>query len=472
MKPRLRERRAGRLAAHRARLASAYARTARPRFVRELAEFVRFPSVSGEPRHAPDVRRCARWLANHLRGIGLHDTQIVRTRGNPIVVASWRRAPAATTLLIYGHYDVQPAEKVNDWQQPPFEPAVRAGALYGRGASDDKGQMFVHLKALECYLRTSGALPVNVVCVFEGEEEIGSPNLRDFLRAHRAASTATAAVISDTPMLAPDRPTITESLRGALSVEIEVRGPRADLHSGNFGGAILNPLQVLCDIVASLHDARGAISIPGFYDRVLPLSRDERSYMARRGPTDAKILRDAGATRGWGEPGFSLYERMTARPALSVNGIVGGYQGPGAKAVIPACALAKISMRLVEEQSPDEIERLLRKHVASRTPPGAHIRIRTLFSAHPFSSRRQSALVRAAAAAYRAGFGAWPTFMRIGGTIPAAHLFARVLRVPTVLMGFALPDDGMHGPNERFRLANFFRGIESSIRLLARLASQ
>src|SRR5262245_13949393 len=446
-------------------LAVAFALSARPRFVRELGAFIRFPSVSAQPQHANDVAQCAEWLANHLRTIGLDHAEVVRTAGPPFVTADWLHAPQAITVLVYGHYDVQPAEPLSQWKSPPFEPVLRAGYLYGRGAADDKGQLFIHVKALESWLQATGSLPVNVYCLFEGEEEIGSHSLRGFL-AQRRPWNADVAVLSDMWMLGPDRPAITASLRGALSVELEVEGQENDLHSGNFGGAVHNPLQALCEIVAKLHDARGMIAIPGFYEDVRELTPEERTYMARVGPSDAQILRDAGAHRGWGEPGFSAYERTTIRPALSVNGVVGGYRGPGAKAVIPARAAAKLNFRLVPDQAPEEIDALFRSFIKRIAPPTVEVSVRTLFCARPFALLRDHLAVRAALEAFRKGFGVQPAFLRIGGTIPVAHLLQESLGIPTVPMGFSLPDDRLHAPNERFLLQNFFRGIDTSIHLL------
>ena len=329
-----------------------YAHSHRARFVEELIEFVRFPSVSAGPKHAGDLRNCAAWLAAQLREVGFDRVEVAPTRGVPIVYADWQHAPGRPTVLVYGHYDVQPADPLGEWRSPPFEPVVRGDNLLGRGAADDKGQMFTHIKAAECLLHTAGSLPVNVKCLFEGEEEIGSTNLPDFVRRHRKALAADIALISDTRMLAADRPVITELLRGALSLELELRGPASDLHSGNFGGCVHNPLQVLSEIIARLHDCNGRLTIPGFYDQVRSLTRGERVYMAAVGPSDAEILRDAGAGRGWGERGYSLYERTTVRPALSVNGISGGYQGPGVKAVIPSRASAKFNFRTRARSGP------------------------------------------------------------------------------------------------------------------------
>jgi acetylornithine deacetylase/succinyl-diaminopimelate desuccinylase-like protein len=449
----------------------AYAHRNRSRYVAELKDFVGFPSISAQPKHADDVQKCAEWLANHLRRIGLKRVQSVPTRRHPLVYAEWRHAPGRPTVLIYGHYDVQPPDPLQAWQSPPFEPIERGNDLYGRGASDDKGQLFTHVKALESYLRTSGALPVNAVCLFEGEEEIGSPNLTSFLAQHKGALAADVAVISDTRIPAPDRPAITYALRGALGLELEVRGAKQDLHSGTFGGAIHNPLQELCAIVARLHDADGHVAIPGFYDTVRAWSTGERAYMALSGPTNAEILQDAQADRSWGERGYTLYERTTIRPALTVNGILGGYQGPGVKAVIPARAVAKLSFRLVPDQDPRGIEQLFRQHIARMTPPTMRSTIRTKLMAKPALVNRHHPAMRAAAVAYRKGFGAWPVFLRSGGTIPVVNTLQERLGIPAVLMGFALPDDRMHAPNEKFHLPNLYHGIATCIWFLAEVGT-
>jgi acetylornithine deacetylase/succinyl-diaminopimelate desuccinylase-like protein len=450
----------------------AHAHTHRQRFVTELKDFVRFPSVSAQPRHDGDMKKCAAWLANHLRRIGLEHVAIVPTPRHPLVYAEWRRAPERPTVLIYGHYDVQPVDPLHEWRSPPFEPTVRGNDLYGRGASDDKGQLFAHVKALESYLHTTGRLPVNITCLFEGEEEIGSPNLTPFLARNRHALAADCAVMSDTRILAPDSPAITYALRGGISLELEVRGPQQDLHSGTFGGAVHNPLQVLCDIIAHLHDASGRVTIPGFYDRVRRWNAAERAYMACAGPTDAQILRDARVPKGWGEHGYTLYERTTIRPALSVIGIAGGYQGPGVKAAIPARAAAKLNFRLVPDQDPAEIDRLFRQYIARMTPPAVRSAIRTVLVAKPAVVNRRHPAMRAAAAAYRKGFGASPVFLRSGGTIPVVNTLQEMLRIPTVLMGFALPDDRMHAPNEKFHLPNFYHGIATCIWFLAAVGAQ
>lgn len=450
----------------------AYARRNRPRFLTELKELVRFPTVSSQPSHSADIRRCASWLAAHLRRIGLERAQVLPTRGHPLVYAEWKQAPGRPTVLIYGHYDVVPAEPLERWRTPPFEPSVQDSNLYGRGVCDDKGQFFAHIKALESYLRSARALPVNVKCLLEGEEEIGSPNLAGFITRNKSHLRADVAIISDTRMLAANRPAISYAQRGVLSLEWEVRGPRQDLHSGNFGGAVLNPLDALSRMIASLHDDRGRIAIPGFYDDVRAWGEKERAYMASTGPSDRSILQDGKVETGWGEAGYTLYERTTLRPALTLNGIAGGYQGPGVKAVIPARALAKLGFRLVPDQHPREIEHLFRRHVARITPPGVTSTVRAIGRANPALVDRTDPFLKAARRAFRHGFGTPAVFIRSGGTIPVVATFRDVLKIPTVLMGFALPDDRIHAPNEKFHLPNFFRGVSTSIWFLAAVGSR
>jgi acetylornithine deacetylase/succinyl-diaminopimelate desuccinylase-like protein len=444
----------------------------RRRFVTELKEFVRIPSVSSQPKHAPDVKRCADWLATHLRQIGLENVRVINTPRHPIVSADWLHAPAGPTVLVYGHYDVQPVEPLNEWRTPPFEPTVREQNLYGRGACDDKGQLFAHLKAIEFYLRNSRRLPVNLKCLFEGEEEVGSPNLKPFVARERRALACDAVVMSDTRMLGPDRPAITYALRGALSLELEIAGASGDLHSGNYGGALHNPAQALSEIIAKLHDPRGRIVIPGFYDRVRCWGRQEREYMARVGPSDKEILHHGRALRGWGEHGYTLYERTTTRPALNVTGITAGHQGAGGKSIVPARAVAKIDIRLVPDQEPLEIEQLFRAHVCRVTPGAVRSGVRTFFRTKPALVNRNHPAMRAAFAAYREGFGVSPVFVRSGGSIPVVNEFQELLGAPTILMGFALPDDRIHAPNEKFHLPNFFKGIETCIALLREIAKQ
>jgi len=441
----------------------AYAKTHPSRFLNELMAFVRFPSVSSQPKHRDAVRNCGGWLAGHLRQIGLENVQLISTARHPIVYGEWLHAPARPRLLIYGHYDVQPADPLHEWRTPPFEPTLRGDNLYGRGASDDKGQLFCHIKALEAYLRTTGRLPLNVICLFEGEEEIGSINLLPFVERHRRVLAADTAVISDTRILGPDHPAITHALRGSLSLELEVTGPRQDLHSGSFGGGVLNPIQALCEILARLHKPDGRIAIPGIYQDVKEWGQQERAYMKSVGASDHQILRDAGVTQSWGEEGFSLYERTTLRPAFTINGITGGHQGPGGKGIIPARASAKISFRLAPNQDPGRVERQFRQYINCLKPAGVQTEVRKYFGTRPTVLSRRHPMMRAAALAYEHGFGSKPVFLRSGGTIPVVNIFQDVLNVPTALMGFALPDDRMHAPNEKFYLGNFYRGINTCI---------
>jgi acetylornithine deacetylase/succinyl-diaminopimelate desuccinylase-like protein len=452
--------------------AIAYARANRPRFLAELKDFIRIPSISVQPRHAVDVKKCAKWLAEHLKKIGLERVRMVPAAGGPMVYGQWLRAAGRPTVLVYGHYDVQPVDPVSQWQTPPFDPLVKGGNLHGRGASDDKGQMFTHVKAMESYLRGGGGLPVNVKCLFEGEEELLSPSLPGFVERNRRALASDVAVLSDAPMLGPNRPTLTYSTRGQLGLELEVLGPRHDLHCGNFGGALHNPLQALCEILAQLYDKDGHVAIPGFYQRVRLASEREREYMQHSGPPDEQILHDAETESGWGERGYSLYERVAVRPALTINGISGGYQGVGGKGVIPARALAKLSFRLVPEQEPREVERLFRRHIARITPKAVKCAVRVQSSSNPAVIDRRHPALRAARMAYRKGFGRTPVFLRLGGSIPAVSIFQRVLGAPTVLMGYALPTNRIHAPNEIFPLPDFYKGIETNIWFLSQMGKE
>ena len=459
------------MAATEAARAVRYARSNASRFLAELREFIRFPSVSSDPARAADVRGCAIWLAGHLRSIGLTDARVIPTRRHPLVLAHSPAVPQRPRVLIYGHYDVQPADPLSEWRSPPFRPMVRGEYLYGRGASDDKGQLFAHVKALESWLRQERGPPLNVTCVFEGEEESGSGNLLRFARENPRALAADAVVISDMPMAGRGRPAITYAMRGSLSLELEVRGPRRDLHSGIFGGAVLNPLQALADVIHRLHAPDGRVSIPGFYRDVRRWSQAERAYMASVGPSDKQVAETAGVRAGWGEPGFTHYEHTTIRPALTVNGISGGHAGAGSKAVIPSRASAKLSFRLVPDQDPDDVERLLRRQIATLTPPTCEVSVRREFGSEPVLIDRASWPVRSAYLACRSVFATAPVFLRLGGTIPIIGALQQLIDAPIVLMGFALPDDGLHAPNERFHVPTFYQAIEACTLFLAGLAA-
>jgi acetylornithine deacetylase/succinyl-diaminopimelate desuccinylase-like protein len=436
-----------------------------------VAELVRIPSVSTKPENAADVRRAATWLCTRLRATGMQ-ASIVETARHPAVLAHWRRLRDRPTLLVYGHYDVQPAEPMEAWSSPPFAPQVRGSELYGRGASDDKGQLLAHVAALQSYLATTGGLPVNVVCLFEGEEEIGSPNLADLLRRHREALRADVAVLSDTSMPSPRQPAVTYGLRGLLTCEIEVCGAGHDGHSGTFGGAIANPLHGICRLVDSLHDGDGRIAVEGFDRRIRAVPPAERARLRRDGPDDAAILRDAGAEEAAGEPGWSAFERTVLRPSLSVTGIAGGFSGPGVKGVIPARAVAKLSLRLVPEQRPDEVAELLRAHLGRvELPAGLRCGMRVLAAAPAVVVDPEQPAMRAAGRACRQGFGRAPVFLRSGGTIPAVHLFREHLGIDTVLLGFGLREDRPHAPDERLHIPNFLRGVRTAIHLYGALAA-
>jgi acetylornithine deacetylase/succinyl-diaminopimelate desuccinylase-like protein len=434
-----------------------------------LEELVRIPSVSADPRHAPDVRRCATRLVHHLRRIGMEHVRVVATAGAPFVYGDWCHRPGRPTVLVYGHYDVQPADPLAAWSSPPFQPTCRGPYLYGRGASDDKGQLCAHLAVIEAWMQGPGGPPVNVRCLLDGEEEVGSPHLAGFLATARDQLRSDVVVISDTRMAGRGRPAVTVGLRGLLTAELEVAGPGADLHAGTFGGAVHNPAQVLAELVAGLHHPDGRVAIAGFYDRVRPRSRAERAVLAASAPTDDSVRRQAGVGREWGEPGWSLHERTTLRPAVTVNGITAGYAGPGSKSVIPARATAKLGIRLVADQRPAEVEELLRKHLARTTPATVRATLRTGSRVRPAVFDTRSPAMAAVARACLRGFGARPVPLFSGGTIPAAGMLQARLRVPVVLLGLALPDDGAHAPNERFHLPTLWCGIDTLVWLLAEL---
>jgi acetylornithine deacetylase/succinyl-diaminopimelate desuccinylase-like protein len=448
------------------------ARGEREAALARLMELVAIPSVSTVPELAGEVRRAADWVAARMRAVGLGGVRVDDTAGHPVVYGEWLGAPGAPTALIYGHYDVQPPEPLELWTTPPFEPTLRDGYLYARGASDDKGQALLHLEAIGAWMATTGRLPVNVKVFIEGEEEVGSPNLAPWLQDHAAGLAADVAVISDTAIVAADQPSITYGLRGLAYMEIEVSGPNQDLHSGQFGGAVLNPANALCRIIAALHDAHGRVTVPGFYDRVRPLEDAERAELARV-PFDLGAYRAAaGPAAGWGEEGYSVLERLGARPTLDVNGLWSGWTGPGAKTVLPARASAKVSMRLVPDQDPDEIARLFAAHVTALAPAGARVGVRALHGGWPALVDRDLPAMRAAARAYELAFGRPPVYTREGGTIPVVALLQQVLGLPSVLMGFGLPDDNLHAPNERFLVANYHRGIDTAIAFLEYLAHE
>jgi len=448
-----------------------YAQANQDRFLAELTEFLRIPSVSTQPEHKPDIERAAAWLRDKLLAAGFPRAEVMSTPGHPVVYAEWLAAgPEAPTILIYGHYDVQPPDPLELWDTPPFEPTIVGDDLFARGASDDKGQLYVHVKAVEAFKETVGAPPVNVKCMFEGEEESGGPSLEPFIREHAGLLAADVAVISDTHILGQDLPSIVYALRGIAYVEVEVTGPDHDLHSGIYGGAVHNPINALCAMIARLHDEDGHITIPGFYDKVRELDAGERAELAKA-PFERKAwLHGAGVRADWGEPAYTIVERTASRPTLDVNGIWGGYIQPGTKTVLPSKAFAKISMRLVPDQEPAEIMQLIRRYLAEIAPPAVSVEVRDLHSGEGAIVRRDSPAMRAAFRAYAEAFGKEPVFVREGGSIPVVATFRQVLGIETILMGFGLPDDRLHSPNEKFHLPNFYKGIETSIRFMSLLA--
>jgi acetylornithine deacetylase/succinyl-diaminopimelate desuccinylase-like protein len=443
-----------------------YARANQARFLEELKELLRIPSVSAKPEHVPDMRRTAQLLAAELTRIGLEHAAVIDTAGHPLVYADWLHAAGQPTVLLYAHYDVQPAEPLELWTSPAFEPTERDGNLYARGVVDDKGQLHLQLKALESLLATgAGRLPVNVRIIFEGEEEVGSKALTAYLPGHAEQLKADVALVCDSSMFADGLPTLVVGLRGIVYTEVTARGAKSDLHSGMFGGAAPNALEALARVISQLKDAQGRILIPGFYDRVEAPSAAELAAWDSL-PFDEELFRqhEIGSSALTGEPGYSVLYRLSARPTLEVHGIPGGYMGDGAKTVIPAQATAKISMRLVPAQRPDEVFEQYRSYVQSLTPAGIELEVKELSGADPVVVPTDNQFVRCAAAALQEVFGRQTVYIRGGGSIPIVADFAHALGLPSLLMGFGLPDDNLHAPNEKFKLANYYRGIESVIR--------
>jgi acetylornithine deacetylase/succinyl-diaminopimelate desuccinylase-like protein len=448
-----------------------FARENQPRFLAELKELLRIPSVSTLPEHRGDVRRAAELLAKELQRIGLEHVELIETAGHPLVYADWLHAAGRPTCLCYGHYDVQPPDPLEEWTSPPFEPTERGGNLYARGAVDDKGQMYMHVKALESLLHEHGGkLPINVRVVLEGEEEVGGEGISQFVREHPERLTADFALISDTEMFAPDLPTLCVGLRGMIYTEVEARGAATDLHSGMYGGAAPNPFFALCQVLAQLKNSAGHILIPGFYDSVKAPSAEELDAW-RSLPFDEKefLRHEVGASALTGELEFSVLERLWARPTLEIHGMPGGFTGAGAKTVIPAKATAKVSMRLVPDMEPLKIFEQYKRYVESICPAGISLEVRLIHSGDPIVIGVDNPYVRAATEAMQQVFGRQTVFVRSGGSIPIVGDFERSLKIPSVMMGFGLPEDNLHAPNEKFLIANFYRGIESLIGFFARL---
>jgi len=432
----------------------------RERFLSELFNFIRIPSVSAKAENKEDMYKCAGFVKDSLLAAGADKAEVFETAGHPIVYGEKLVDSALPTILIYGHYDVQPAEPLELWKSPPFEPEIRDGKIYARGADDDKGQLFMHVKAFEMMNRT-GSLPCNVKFMIEGEEEVGSVNLEAFCSKNKELLASDVILISDTTMISQDTPSVTSGLRGLSYMEVSVTGPDRDLHSGLYGGAVVNPCNVLCDMIASLKDEKGRITIPGFYDDVIEISMDERKEMARRPYNAEEFMKSISVDTLNGESGFSTHERLGIRPALDVNGIWGGYTGEGAKTILPSKAFAKVSMRLVPNQDAEKIANLFITHFRSIAPKGVTVTAKYLHGGQAYVSPLDTPEYSAASSALEATFGKKPIPVRSGGSIPIVAVFEKVLGTKSILLGFGLDSDAIHSPNESYPLFNFFKGIET-----------
>ena len=427
------------------------------RFQNELFDFLRIPSVSARSEHKQDVEKAANWFADRAREIGMKVT-VHQTKGHPIVVAEWRDAgPDAATLLIYGHYDVQPAEPLELWDSPPFEPTIRDGRIYARGSVDDKGQVFLHIKAIEAYLKTVGKLPVNVVLIAEGEEEVGSESLMPFVEANTELLKCDAIVISDTSMHSEDVPSLDASLRGMSYLEVWVKGPAQDLHSGVYGGAVINPATALAQIIASFHDENWHVTVDGFYDDVADATQF-RGQLAKLPWEDETFRKETGAPKLVGEKDYTTLERVIVRPTVEVNGLLSGYTGEGAKTVLPSTAMAKVSCRLVPDQDSTKIADLMTKHIEKHAPEGVTVDVKFIHGGKPWRANVQGPLYEAGAAALEQAFGKKPVYGGSGGSIPIVPEFERILGAPAILMGFGLPGENAHAPNEWMSVRNFEKG--------------
>jgi acetylornithine deacetylase/succinyl-diaminopimelate desuccinylase-like protein len=440
-------------------------------YINQLKTFLSFPGISSDPSKKDAIKNCSQWLADHLRTIGMQKTYIFPTSTHPVVYAEYITDPSFKTILFYGHYDVQPVDPIKNWHIDPFKAVIKGPYIYGRGASDDKGQLFTHVKAVEQLLNKSSTLSVNIKFLVEGAEEIGSTGLKDFITNHKELLRCNVAVVSDTKMAAINTPAITYSLRGSLNAEVFIQTSKTDLHSGTFGGAIPNAAMVLSSFIHRLHDKNNAIAIPYFYEDVETVSEEERRFMQASGITNDKLLADAGAEMDWGEMNYTLYERTTIRPSLSVTGITSGFQGKGVKNAIPSTASVKMNIRLVPNQRPEKIQQLLDNYIKSAF--STHVLIKAVYSsfANPVRIPRNDPYLKAAAKAYESVFQQKVKLIRAGGTIAAVDFMATILDIPVVLMGFAQAGDNMHAPDEKFYLPNFFKGIQTVIRFVTNVGS-
>lgn len=430
------------------------------RFISELKEFLSFPSISTNPENKDDVQACAEYIKAHIESLGMENVKIMPTKGHPVVYGDWLNAGSdKPTILVYGHYDVQPVDPVDLWTTPPFEADIRDGNIYARGSADDKGQVFIHFKALEAHFKNSGRLPVNIKLIIEGEEEIGSINLGSFLEENKELLKCDVVVISDTAMYDKGIPAIGYALRGLCYMQVEVTGPNRDLHSGQYGGAVDNPINALANIITKLKDDKGRITIDGFYDDVQPLTDKERAEFAKLPFSDADYMNKLDVNELAGEEGYSTIERLWVRPTLDCNGIWGGFTGEGAKTVLPSKAYAKISMRLVPNQDPDKIEKLFMQYIEKIAPKSVKVKCSGLHHGKPAMTPIDSKWIKAAFEALKQGYGKEPVFIREGGSIPIVVTFKEVLGADTVLLGFGLPDENAHSPDEHMSLENFNKGI-------------
>ncbi len=448
-----------------------YLKSNRRRHLDELSDLLSIPSVSTDPEHTKDVARAGDWIRRRMKRAGCTTAKLIKTDGHPIVYGEWLGAKDALTVLVYGHYDVQPVDPLELWDSSPFEPTIKGKRIYARGASDDKGQVIVHLNALEAHLETHGTCPINMKFLIEGEEEIGSPNLEPFIRKSRKLLACDVVVVSDTAMFAKGQPSICYGLRGLAYIEVEVRGTHRDLHSGVFGGAVVNPANALTQMLGTLKDAKGRITVPGFYENVRRLSVPERRRLAKLPHTDHVYRNSHGAPDQFGAAGYTTLERSWARPSLDINGIWSGFTGEGAKTVIPAIAHAKVSMRLVPDQTASEISHKVGGYLKRIAPPSVKVTVRDLHGGEPWIASTDLPMMQSAARALKKAFGREPVFAREGGSIPVVATFDQLLKVPTLLVGFGLQDDNLHAPNEKMELDNFYRGIATSAFLIEELAT-
>ncbi|MFS0575961.1 dipeptidase [Sporosarcina sp. 179-K 3D1 HS] len=425
----------------------------------QLKEFLRIPSISALSEHKADMRKAAEWLVDSFKQAGLENLSIDETEGHPVVYGDWLHAEGKPTILVYGHYDVQPVDPLNLWDSQPFEPEVRDNKIYARGASDDKGQVFMHVKAVEALMQKNGTLPVNVKFIIEGEEEIGSPNLEAYIEANKEKLAADVIVISDTGMVGPGQPAVCYGLRGLAGVQIDIRGAKGDLHSGLYGGGIQNPIHALAEIIASFHDQEGTITVDGFYDNVRPLTDEERAAYEALDFDEEALKDEIGVAELFGEKGFSHLERTWARPTLEANGIFGGFSGEGIKTVLPAEAGAKITCRLVPDQDPDEIVGKLKAHIEKHKPAGVTVTVSEFDKGKPFITPFDHPAIQAAGRSYEKVYHVPTAYTRGGGSIPIVAAFDEILQVPVVLMGFGLDTENFHAPNEHFHLENFDKGL-------------